>query len=402
MSIKKIALAYSGGLDTSIIIPWLKDRYDGAEVIAVCVDVGQADDFSKLEPRALASGASKLHIVDARAEFVADYLFPMARAGAVYEGKYLLGTSIARPLQAKAQVMVALSEGADALAHGCTGKGNDQVRFEMAYGALAPHLQIIAPWRLWDIGSREDAIAYAESKGIPLGGISRTNIYSRDANIWHTSHEGAELEDPAQRPAEPLYQRTLSPQSAPDEESTVTLDFVSGIPIAVDGRKLTPFELLKSLNTVAAHAGVGRTDVVESRVVGMKSRGIYETPGGTLLYAALRELEMMCLDHDSLQTKLELAPRYASLVYGGKWFTPVREALDAFMANLARPVTGSVTLALYRGNVMVVSRHAERSVYNQELASFSSGGYDHADATGFINLYSLPVRVAAIANGKGA
>ncbi|OHD69735.1 MAG: argininosuccinate synthase, partial [Spirochaetes bacterium RBG_13_68_11] len=302
-NVKKIVLAYSGGLDTSIIIPWLKEHYAGAEVVAVCTNVGQNEDLSGLERKAKSSGASSLHLVDARGEFVRDYLFPMLRSGALYEGKYLLGTSIARPLQAKIQVDVALQEGADAVSHGCTGKGNDQVRFELAYKALAPQLVVIAPWRLWNIRSREDAIDYAQAHGIDLGQISKKNIYSRDMNAWHLSHEGGDLEDPWNRPQEPLFQLTKSPKDAPDRETEVTIDFEQGIPVAIDGKKMGPFELLEAANRLGAANGIGRADVVENRRVGMKSRGVYETPGGTLLYTALRELEMLTLDADTLHYK---------------------------------------------------------------------------------------------------
>ena len=392
----KVVLAYSGGLDTSIIIPWLKDRYPGAEVIAYCADVGQADDTSGLEERALASGASKLHLRDLRDEFVTEYLFPLLRSGAVYEGKYLLGTSIARPLQAKHQVAVALEEGADAVAHGCTGKGNDQVRFEMTYRALAPQLAVIAPWRLWDIRSREQAIDYAAAHGIDLAGISRRNIYSRDDNVWHISHEGGDLEDPANRPGEALFQRSVAPREAPDRETAVTIEFEAGVPVAVDGERLQPVPLLTRLNRLGGANAIGRADLVESRLVGMKSRGVYETPGGTILWTALRELEALTLDADALHAKQELALRYAELVYNGKWFTPLRGALEAFCERLCRVVSGSVSLALYKGNLTVIGRESDNGLYRHDLASFGAGSYDHADATGFINLYGLPEQVRAV------
>ena len=401
-ALRKIVLAYSGGLDTSIIIPWLKQRYPGAEVVAYCADVGQGEDLSGLERRALAAGASKLHLRDLRREFVTEYLFPLLRSGAVYEGKYLLGTSIARPLQAKHQVAVALAEEADAVAHGCTGKGNDQVRFEMTYRALAPHLTVIAPWRLWEIRSREQAIDYAAAQGIDLAGISRRNIYSRDANLWHLSHEGGDLEDPAQRPGDALFQRSLAPRAAPDRETEVTLGFEAGIPVAVDGERLEPVALLAHLNRLGGANAIGRTDLVESRLVGMKSRGVYETPGGTILWTALRELEAMTLDADSLRAKQELALRYAELVYNGKWFTPLRAALEAFMERLAGPVSGSVSLALYKGNLTVTGRESAHGLYRRDLASFGAGSYDHADATGFINLYGLPEQVRALTRQPGA
>ncbi len=394
--IKKIVLAYSGGLDTSIIIPWLKEHYGGAEIVGICTNVGQDEDFTAMEERAIASGASKLHVRDVREEFVTDYLFPMLRAGAIYEGKYLLGTSIARPLQAKHQVEVALAEGADAVAHGCTGKGNDQVRFELTYKALAPHLKVIAPWRVWNISSREQAIEYAKAHGIPLRDISKTNIYSRDWNLWHMSHEGGELENTWTRPNEEMFRLTRSPQEAPDHETEVVIDFEQGYPIAVNGERMKPMALLETLNTLGAENAVGRTDLVETRLVGMKSRGVYETPGGTILFRALRELEMITLDFDTLSMKNQLALKYADLVYAGKWFTHFRESMDAYMKKAAEYVTGSVRLALYKGNVITTGRKSDYSLYIEDLASFGESAYDHADATGFINLYGLSTGVAAI------
>ncbi len=360
--IKKIVLAYSGGLDTSIIIPWLKDNYPGTEVVAVCTNVGQNDDLDGLEEKALASGASKLYLKDIRKEFVEDYLYPLIRSGAVYEGKYLLGTSIARPLQAKVQVEVALKEQADAVAHGCTGKGNDQVRFELTYKALAPQLKVIAPWRLWNIRSREDAVEYAEKHHIPLGNISKKNIYSRDANLWHMSHEGGDLEDPWNRPEGSLFQLTVSPQDAPDKETEVTVEFRKGMPAGVDGEELKPLEIIEKLNKLGAENGIGRSDVVETRLVGMKSRGVYETPGGTILFKALRELEMLTLDSDALHFKELMAQRYAELVYGGKWFTTLRESIDAFMEKISEYVTGSVKLSLYKGNIIISGRKSPYSL----------------------------------------
>ncbi len=398
--IKKIVLAYSGGLDTSIIIPWLKEHYAGASVIAVCVDVGQQDDFAKMKDKAKASGAAKFVLVDAREEFATDYLFPMLRAGAVYEGKYLLGTSIARPLQAKHQALIALKEKADAVAHGCTGKGNDQVRFELTYRAVAPGLAVIAPWRVWEIRSREEAIEYAEKHGIPLGNISKKNIYSRDENMWHLSHEGAELEDPWNRPEERMFKLSVSPQKAPDKETEITIDFEQSTPVALNGRKIKPVELIAALNKIGGANGIGRADVVETRTVGMKAHGVYETPAGTILYAALRELEMLCLDADTLHLKSQLAVNYAELVYRGKWFTPAREALEAFMKNAAAYVTGGVRLALYKGNVIVAGRKSPYSLYSEDLASFGASSYDHGDATGFIKLFGLPVEAAALARKK--
>jgi argininosuccinate synthase len=399
-SVKKIVLAYSGGLDTSIIIPWLKERYPGAEVVAVCTDVGQKEDLSGLEAKAKASGASKLYLMDLREEFARDYLWPMLRSGAIYEGKYLLGTSIARPLQAKAQVEIALKEGADAVAHGCTGKGNDQVRFELAYKALAPQLTVIAPWRLWNIRSREEAIDYAKTHGIDLGSISKKNIYSRDMNAWHMSHEGADLEDPWNRPQESLFQLTKSLKDAPDKETEVTVDFEKGIPVGVNGKKLGAFEILTTLNDLGSVNGIGRVDAVENRRVGMKSRGVYETPGGTILYTALRELEMLTLDTDCLHFKQNVAQTYADLVYGGKWFTPLRESLEAFMEKVSEFTTGTVKLVLYKGNIIIAGRKSPYSLYLKDLASFGATSYDHADATGFLNLYGLPAMVASMVHGK--
>lgn len=396
VKIKKIVLAYSGGLDTSIIIPWLKENYPGAEVVAVCTDVGQNEDLGGLEAKAKASGASKLYLLDLREEFARDYLFPMLRSGAIYEGKYLLGTSIARPLQAKAQVEVAVKEGADAVAHGCTGKGNDQVRFELAYKALGPHLAVIAPWRRWNIRSREEAIDYAKTHGVDLGNISKKNIYSRDMNAWHMSHEGGDLEDPWNRPQEPLFQLTKSLKDAPDRETELTIDFEKGFPVAVNGKKLAPFALLTALNALGAENGIGRTDAVENRRVGMKSRGVYETPGGTILYAALRELEMLTLDMDCLHFKQNVAQTYADLVYGGKWFTPLRDALEAFMQKVSEFTTGTVRIVLYKGNIVIAGRKSPYSLYLKDLASFGASSYDHADATGFINLYGLPAMVASL------
>jgi argininosuccinate synthase len=399
-NVKKIVLAYSGGLDTSIIIPWLKENYPGAEVVAVCTDVGQNEDLSGLEAKAKASGASKLYLMDLREEFARDYLLPMLRSGAIYEGKYLLGTSIARPLQAKAQVEIALKEGADAVAHGCTGKGNDQVRFELAYKALAPQLTVIAPWRMWNIRSREEAIDYARSHGIDLGSISKKNIYSRDMNAWHMSHEGGDLEDPWNRPQESLFQLTKSLKDAPDKETEVSIDFQKGYPVAVDGKKLPPFQILTTLNTLGAQNGIGRSDVVENRRVGMKSRGVYETPGGTILYTALRELEMLTLDTDCLHFKQNIAQTYSELVYGGKWFTPLRESIEAFMEKVSEFTTGTVRLVLYKGNIVISGRKSPYSLYLKDLASFGATSYDHADATGFINLYGLPAMVTALVHGK--
>ena len=397
----KIVLAYSGGLDTSIIIPWLKEHYKGVEVIAYCGDLGQLDSVNRdeeiieLEKRAYSSGASKFYLRDLRQEFVKEYLFPLLRSGAVYEGKYLLGTSIARPLQAKHHVDIAKSEGAQALCHGCTGKGNDQVRFEMAYKALAPDLEIIAPWRIWELTSREEAIEYAIKHNIDLKGISHTNIYSRDSNIWHTSHEGGDLEDLGNRPKAQLYQRSLSPKDAPDSESIVAIEFKKSFPVALNGEKINPSDLISKLNTLGKENAIGRTDVIETRLVGMKSRGIYETRGGTILWHALREIESVNLDSEVLHYKQLLSLRYAELVYNGKWYSPLRKAIDHFNESISDVVNGTVTMALYKGNITVVSRESAKGLYNRDLASFSDGAYDHSDATGFINLYGLSEEIRA-------
>ncbi|WP_018527127.1 argininosuccinate synthase [Alkalispirochaeta alkalica] len=394
--INKIVLAYSGGLDTSIIIPWLKEQHPGAEIIGICTNVGQDEDWEGMEAKALASGASKLVIQDIREEFARDFLFPMLRAGAIYEGKYLLGTSIARPLQAKHQVDLALAEGAEAVAHGCTGKGNDQVRFELTYKALAPHLEVIAPWRTWEITSREEAIAYARNNNIPLGNISEKNIYSRDWNIWHMSHEGGDLENPWNRPKEEMLQLSCSPKDAPDKETELVLDFTKGIPTGINGTAMAPLEILSYLNKVGGENGIGRADLVETRLVGMKSRGVYETPAGTILFQALRELEMITLDFDTLEIKNQLALRYASLIYAGKWYTHFRESLDAYMETAAKYMTGSVRVVLYKGNIIIAGRRSPYSLYIEDLASFGESSYNHNDATGFINLYGLATGVQAL------
>ncbi len=395
-NIKKIALAYSGGLDTSIIIPWLKENYNDAEVIAICTNVGQDEDWDGMEKKALAAGASKYFLADLRQELTRDYIYPMVRAGAIYEGQYLLGTSIARPVQAKYQVEIALKEGCDALCHGCTGKGNDQVRFELTYKALAPHLKVIAPWRIWNIHSREDAIEYAEKHGINLGNISKKNIYSRDWNIWHMSHEGGDLEGPWNRPRESMFQLTKSPKEAPDQEEEITITFEQGIPRGVNGRELPPYELLQELNSKAAAHGIGRVDIVETRLVGMKSRGVYETPGGTLLHIALRDLEMFTTNNDALHLKQKLALDYADLVYAGKWYTTARYALEEFMKKICEYTTGTVRLVMYKGNAFVAGRKSPYALYMEDLASFGKSSYDHKDAEGFINLYGLSTGVTAM------
>ena len=393
---KRVALAYSGGLDTSVIIPWLKENYD-CDVVAVCGDIGQGEDeLTGLKEKALATGASECHVADMREEFVSDYLWRMVRAGGIYEHKYLLGTSIARPLLAKRQVEVALETGCDALAHGCTGKGNDQVRFELTYKALAPHLQVIAPWREWHIKSREDAIEYAEKHKVPIS-VSTTKIYSRDRNIWHISHEGGELEDPANAAPEHIWMLTNSPQKAPDSPGEVTIGFERGTPVSLNGQRQTSaVALLEQLNRLGGEHGIGRIDLVENRFVGMKSRGCYETPGGTLIMAAHRELESLTLDKSTLHYKQKLALDYAELVYNGLWFTPLREALDAFFESVAEPVTGEVTLRLYKGNLDAVSRKSPNSLYSLNIASFTMGAeYDQKDALGFINCIGLPIKVRA-------
>jgi argininosuccinate synthase len=397
---KKVALAYSGGLDTSVIIPWLKENY-GCEVVAVCGDIGQGEDeLAGLEAKARKTGASEVYIEDMREEFVSQYLWRLVRSGGVYEHKYLLGTSIARPLLAKKQVEVALKTGCDAVAHGCTGKGNDQVRFELTYKALAPGLQVIAPWREWDIVSREDAIAYAEAHNVPIS-ASTKKIYSRDRNIWHISHEGGALEDPANAAPDEIWMLTRRPEEAPDKPGEVTIGFEQGNPVSVNGRLMSAVQLLETLNGIGAEHGVGRIDLVENRFVGMKSRGCYETPGGTLIFSAHRELEALTLDKSTLHYKQRLALDYAELVYNGFWFTPLREALDAFFATVGQNTTGEVTLQLYKGNVKPLSRKSPYSLYSLDIASFTMGAsYDQKDALGFINLIGLPIKVRALAAGK--
>jgi argininosuccinate synthase len=393
---KKVALAYSGGLDTSIIMPWLKENY-GCEVVAVCGDIGQGgDELSGLEAKARKTGASEVYVADMREEFVSEYLWPMVQAGSEYEHKYLLGTSIARPLLAKKQVEVALATGCDALAHGCTGKGNDQVRFELTYKALAPHLPVIAPWREWDIVSREDAIEYAAKHNVPIAQTT-TKIYSRDRNIWHISHEGGALEDPVNAAPDDVWMLTRDPKDAPDKPADVTIGFDKGRPVSVNGEvQPTAVALLEKLNAIGAEHGVGRIDLVENRFVGMKSRGCYETPGGTLIMTAHRELEALTLDKSMAHYKQKLALDYAELVYNGLWFTPLRESLDAFFAEASKYTTGEVTLRLYKGSVQPVSRVSPNSLYSLNIASFTMGAeYDQKDARGFINLIGLPIQVRA-------
>jgi len=391
---EKVVLAYSGGLDTSIIIPWLKENYS-YDVIAMVGDVGQGDDIEAVVNKAYATGASKVVVEDLREEFLTDYVFPALKAGAVYEHKYLLGTSLARPVIAKHQVELALGEGAAAVAHGCTGKGNDQVRFELAYQAMAPELKIIAPWREWNLKSREDCLDYAEAHGIPVA-ASREKIHSRDRNLWHVSHEGGELEDAGNAPLATTWQMTRSPQEAPDQEEQVSIGLEKGVPVAVNRQDMDPVSLVELLNEIGARNAIGRVDLVENRFVGIKSRGCYETPGGTLLIAAHRELESLCLEREVAHFKQHIGLKYAELVYFGLWFTPLREALDAFVENTQKEMTGTITLGLYKGNVSVVSRESEHSLYRTDLSSFTMGEeYNQKDAEGFIKILGLPSRSRA-------
>ena len=393
--IRTIALAYSGGLDTSIIVPWLKERYD-ARVICIAADIGQGNELEGVRAKAIASGADECYIEDLRQEFVEKFVWPTLRAGAIYGRKYLLGTSMGRPLIARRQVEIAREVGADALAHGCTGKGNDQVRFELTYAAFAPDLPIIAPWREWDIRSREDAIAYAESHHIPIA-ATREKIYSRDRNIWHISHEGGVLEHPASAPPDDLFMLTTAPEKAPDEPEEVTIGFLNGTPVSVNGAELDAVDLVTALNTIGGRHGVGRIDLVEDRLVGMKSRGVYETPGGTLLYSAHSELEQLVLDRRTLAAKDNIAPRYADLVYEGRWWTTEREAYDAFVNVTQERVTGSVTLKLYKGTASVVGRESDYALYDERFVTFGEDDvYEQSDAAGFIRLYGLSARVRAI------
>jgi argininosuccinate synthase len=391
---KKVVLAYSGGLDTSIIIPWLKENYD-YDVVAMVGDVGQGDDIEAVVQKAYNTGASKVIVEDLREEFLTGYVFPALKAGAVYEHKYLLGTSLARPVIAKHQVEVALREGADAVAHGCTGKGNDQVRFELAYQAIAPELKVIAPWREWDLKSREDCLDYAEKRGIPVE-ASREKIHSRDRNLWHISHEGGELEDAGNAPFPSTWQLTKSPQEAPDREEQIEIGFEEGVPFSVNGLPMDPVSLVELLNEIGGRNAIGRIDLVENRFVGIKSRGCYETPGGTLLLTAHRELEALCLDRDLMHYKQHVGLKYAELVYFGLWFTPLREALDAFVASTQKNVTGKIALSLYKGNIAVASRKSDYSLYRTDLSSFTMGdSYDQKDAAGFIRILGLPSRSRA-------
>jgi len=388
-----VVLAYSGGLDTSIIVPWLRENY-GAEVICVAADVGQGEELDGLDARARSQGAKACIVADLREEFVREVIWPTLRAGAVYARKYLLGTAMARPIIARKQAQIALEYGAQALAHGCTGKGNDQVRFELTYAAFAPELKVIAPWREWNIQSREDALDYAASRGIQVA-ASREKIYSRDRNLWHISHEGGPLEDPAHEPGEDVFVLTRSPEAAPDKPVYVEIGFESGYPVTIDGEYLGPVALIERLNALAGEHGIGRADIIEDRVVGMKSRGVYETPGGTLLYTAHRELEQLVLDRQTLAVKDQLALRYADLVYEGRWWSVEREALDALVDKTQERVTGSVRLKLYKGNAIIAGRKSKYALYDEAISSFGASDYDHADAAGFIRLFALPTRVAA-------
>ena len=401
--IKKVVLAYSGGLDTSIIIPWLKENYNNCEVIAVSGNVGQADELEGLEEKALKTGASKLYIEDLVDEFVDDYVVPTMKAGAVYEGKYMLGTSFARPIIAKKIAEIALKEGADAICHGCTGKGNDQVRFELTIKAFAPNMKIIAPWRIWNIKSRDEEIDYAEAHNVPLK-INRETNYSKDKNLWHLSHEGLDLENPAN---EPMYDKPgflemgVSPMMAPDKATYVTLDFEKGAPVALDGKKMKASEIVKKLNELGGANGIGLADIVENRLVGMKSRGVYETPGGTILYHAHEVLETLCLDKETAHYKQQIALKFADLVYNGQWFTPLREALSAFVESTQQNVTGTVKLKLYKGNIINAGVTSPYSLYDEDIATFSEDHvYDQKDSAGFINLFGLPIKVKALMEQK--
>jgi len=399
--IKKVVLAYSGGLDTSIILPWLKENY-GCRVVAYAADLGQGPgELDGLEERALAAGADKVVIEDLREEFCTDYLFPMIKAGAVYEGRYLLGTSIARPLIAKRMMEVVEKEGADAVAHGCTGKGNDQVRFELGFRAFNPKIKIIAPWRLWNIRSREDAIAYARARNIKLT-VDEKKIYSHDRNLWHLSSEGGELEDPWESPSDQVFEITESPLRAPDAGREIVIGFVKGAPTTLDGVKLSAAQLLAELNELGRLHGIGRVDIVENRLVGMKSRGVYETPGGTILYVAHHEVESLVLDAETMHFKEQLAPKYAELIYNGRYFVPLREALAAFVAETQHNVTGEARLLLYKGNVIVRGRRSPYSLYREDFATFGQDDvYDQSDAEGFINLFGLSIKVRALIEMAG-
>jgi argininosuccinate synthase len=393
---EKVVLAYSGGLDTSIIIPWLKENFN-YEVIAMAADLGQGEELESVRYKALKTGASKIYIEDLKEEFVTDFIYPALKAGALYEGKYLLGTSFARPLIAKKLVEIALKEGASAIAHGATGKGNDQVRFELTVKALAPQLKIIAPWRIWDIKSREDAVNYAEKRNIPIP-VTKKDNYSMDRNLWHLSHEGSDLEDPWNEPQyEKLLKLMVSPEDAPDKPEYIEIFFEKGLPLTINGITHTPVKLIEELNKIGGRNGIGIADIVENRLVGMKSRGVYETPGGTILYYAHKELELLCLDRDTLHYKDIISQRFAELAYYGKWYTPLREALSAFVDNTQQTVTGMVKLKLYKGNCMSAGSKSDYSLYNEELSTFGRDEvYNQKDAEGFINLFGLPLKVRAL------
>lgn len=394
--IKKVVLAYSGGLDTSVIIPWLKENYNNCEVIAVTADLGQGDELDPVHDKALKSGASKCYILDLKEEFIADYVWPVVKAGAVYEKKYLLGTSFARPLIAKRLVEIAEKEGADAVAHGATGKGNDQVRFELSVKALAPQLAIIAPWREWSIRSREDAIDFAEAHNIPIP-VTKEHDYSMDRNMWHLSHEGSDLEDPWNAPKDALFIVTNTPETAPDKAEYVELEFEQGVPVAVNGKKMSPATIVENLNEIGIRNGVGICDMVENRLVGMKSRGVYETPGGSIIYYAHNELENLCLDRATMSYKQMVGIKYSELVYDGMWFSPLREALAAFIDETQKTVTGTVRLKLYKGNIISAGAKSSYSLYSQEYVTFGADEvYNQADASGFINLFGLPLTVRAL------
>ncbi len=399
--IKKVVLAYSGGLDTSIIIPWLKENYDNCEVIAVAGNVGQGGELEGLEEKAKKTGASKLYIADLTDEFASDYIIPTMKAGAVYEGKYLLGTSFARPIIAKRIVEIALAEGADAICHGCTGKGNDQVRFELTIKAFAPNMKIIAPWRIWNLKSRDEEIDYAEAHNVPLN-ITRETNYSKDKNLWHLSHEGLDLEDPANEPDyDKILELGVTPEKAPDKPTYITLSFEKGTPVALDGKKMKPSALIAELNKLGGANGIGIADIVENRLVGMKSRGVYETPGGTILYFAHEVLESLCLDKETAHFKQHVALKFADLVYNGQWFTPLREALSAFVDSTQQTVTGDVKLKLYKGNITPAGVTSPYSLYDEEIATFSEDEvYDQKDSAGFINLFGLPIKVKALMEQK--
>ncbi|MBQ4638637.1 MAG: argininosuccinate synthase [Clostridia bacterium] len=396
----KVVLAYSGGLDTSIIIPWLKENY-GCEVIAVAADVGQGKELSGLKEKAIKTGASKIYIEDLTDIFCDDYIVPTLKAGAVYEGKYLLGTAFARPIIAKRIVEIAKAEGTDAIAHGCTGKGNDQVRFELAIKAFAPDMPIIAPWRIWDIKSRDEEIDYAEARNIPLN-ISRTTNYSKDMNIWHLSHEGLDLEDPANEPKyDEILELSVTPEKAPDVATYLTISFEKGAPVAINGEKMKTSDLIKYLNKVGGENGIGISDMVENRLVGMKSRGVYETPGGSILYFAHEQLESICLDRETMHYKQQIALKFADVVYFGQWYTPLREALSAFVDVTQQTVTGDVKLKLYKGNIVPASTTSPYSLYSEEIATFGEDDvYNQNDSAGFINLFGLPIKVKAMLNQK--